>query len=222
MCSPNWRTNANAIHSFSATSKPSDYTNEDLAVCVCACVCVYMYERKREREREMKQYRHGLNPSSLSHNMCSSFPSMQLMTLSPTAPISTCNSCPQQLQGCTTFLTIQWLTWLGPTGNGQQLTSMTVDFPFYTPGADSLLWNLLWGRKEEWYHDLIAATRKTGYTPTLITVEMGSRGLPNMLGFQRPSNYMFKSSVNCHWMYHSKDRIRSGVLGTTISCEHYL
>ena len=39
--------------------------------------------------------------------------------------------------------------------------------------------------KEERYHDLIDETRKAGYTPTLITVEVGSRGLPNMSGFQR-------------------------------------
>ena len=40
-------------------------------------------------------------------------------------------------------------------------------------------------RKEDQYHDLIAETRKAGYTSTLITVEMGSRGLPSMFGFQR-------------------------------------
>ena len=40
-------------------------------------------------------------------------------------------------------------------------------------------------RKEERYHDLIDETWKAGYTPTLITVEVGSRGLPNMSGFQR-------------------------------------
>ena len=40
-------------------------------------------------------------------------------------------------------------------------------------------------RKEERYHDLIDETRKAGYTSPLITVEVGSRGLPNMSGFQR-------------------------------------
>ena len=38
-------------------------------------------------------------------------------------------------------------------------------------------------RKED--HDLIAETRKAGYTSTLITIEVGSRGLPNMSWFQR-------------------------------------
>jgi len=173
--------------------------------------------------------------------MCSSMPSMQLMTLSTIAPISTCERSvlpfchhPDKnrihaVNNCNVALHLwqynNWHDWvLQAMGNIciHQLTSMTMDLPFYTRGADSLLWDLLWGRKEEWYHDLIAETRKTGYTPTLITVKMWSRGLPNMLGFQRPSNYMFKSSVNCCWMHHSKDRIRSGVPGTTLSCEHYL
>ena len=39
--------------------------------------------------------------------------------------------------------------------------------------------------KEDRYHDLIDEMRKAGYTSTLITVEVGSRGLPNMSGFQR-------------------------------------
>ena len=40
-------------------------------------------------------------------------------------------------------------------------------------------------RKEERYHDLIDETWKAGYTLTLITVEVGSRGLQNMSAFQR-------------------------------------
>jgi len=95
---------------------------------------------------------------------------------------------------------------------------MTVDLPFYTPGANSLLWNLLWGRKEGWYHDLIAETRKTGYTPTLITVEMGSRGLPNMLWFQRLSTTCSRvlwTVIECITA-RITDHIRSGVLGTTL------
>ena len=40
-------------------------------------------------------------------------------------------------------------------------------------------------RTEEWYHDLIAKMLKAGYTSTLVMVEMGSRGLSNMPGFQR-------------------------------------
>ena len=38
---------------------------------------------------------------------------------------------------------------------------------------------------EDCYHDLIDEMRKAGYTSTLITIEVGSRGLPNMSGFQR-------------------------------------
>ena len=39
-------------------------------------------------------------------------------------------------------------------------------------------------RKEEKYHDLLSAIRNAGYKATLITVEVGSRGLPNMCGFE--------------------------------------
>ena len=40
-------------------------------------------------------------------------------------------------------------------------------------------------RKGDRYHDLIDETWKAGYTSTLIMVEVGSRGVPNMSGFQR-------------------------------------
>ncbi len=40
-------------------------------------------------------------------------------------------------------------------------------------------------RKEDRYHDLITEAREAGYRANLITIEMGSRGLPNMAGFQR-------------------------------------
>ena len=42
-------------------------------------------------------------------------------------------------------------------------------------------------RKEDQYYDLIGEMRKAGYiyTSTLIMVEVGSRGLPNMSGLQR-------------------------------------
>ena len=38
---------------------------------------------------------------------------------------------------------------------------------------------------EDRYHNLIDETQKAGYTSTLITIEVGSRSLPNMSGFQR-------------------------------------
>ena len=40
-------------------------------------------------------------------------------------------------------------------------------------------------RKEDWYHDLNDEMWKAGYTSTLITIEVRSRGLPNMSGFQK-------------------------------------
>ena len=43
-------------------------------------------------------------------------------------------------------------------------------------------------RKEDRYHDLIAEMLKAEYTSTLITVEVGSRGLPNKSGFWRLSD----------------------------------
>jgi len=49
-------------------------------------------------------------------------------------------------------------------------------------------------RKEDQYYDLIVETRNLGYTPTLIMVEMGSIGFPNMLGFQRLSIYVLNNS----------------------------
>ena len=39
-------------------------------------------------------------------------------------------------------------------------------------------------RKVARYLDLTKEAREGGYTPTLVTLEMGSRGLPNMTGFQ--------------------------------------
>ena len=52
--------------------------------------------------------------------------------------------------------------------------------------CNNLLWNLAVSMtKEDRYHDLIDKTQKAGYTSTLITIEVGSRGLPNMSGFQR-------------------------------------
>ncbi len=40
-------------------------------------------------------------------------------------------------------------------------------------------------RKEDRYLDLISDAKRAGYSPTLITLDMGSRGLPNMDGFQK-------------------------------------
>ncbi len=40
-------------------------------------------------------------------------------------------------------------------------------------------------RKEDRYLDLILDAKRAGYSPTQITLEMGSRGLPNMDGFQK-------------------------------------
>ena len=40
-------------------------------------------------------------------------------------------------------------------------------------------------RKKGRYFDLIREAKEAGYASTLITLEMGSRGLPNMVGFQR-------------------------------------
>ena len=59
-------------------------------------------------------------------------------------------------------------------------------------------------RKEDWYHDLIDEKRKAGYTLTLIMVEVGSRGLPNMSGFQRLCDIAGQNSANCYWTHHSK------------------
>ena len=39
--------------------------------------------------------------------------------------------------------------------------------------------------KEDKYLDLLSAIRKAGYNAKLITVEVGSRGLPNMCGFDK-------------------------------------
>ncbi len=40
-------------------------------------------------------------------------------------------------------------------------------------------------RKEDRYRDLTSDAKRAGYSLTLITLEMGSRGLPNMVGFQK-------------------------------------
>jgi len=56
-------------------------------------------------------------------------------------------------------------------------------------------------RKEDRYHDLMAETRKAGYTSTLITVEMGSRGLQTCLDSRdsvMSSNYAAQNSTNCY------------------------
>jgi len=42
-------------------------------------------------------------------------------------------------------------------------------------------------RKEHKYLDLLSAIRKAGYKADLITIEVGSRGLPNMCGFEKLS-----------------------------------
>ena len=39
-------------------------------------------------------------------------------------------------------------------------------------------------RKEDKYLDLLSAIHNAGYNAKLITVEVGSRGLPNMSGFE--------------------------------------
>ena len=39
--------------------------------------------------------------------------------------------------------------------------------------------------KEDKYLDLLSAIRNAGYNAKLITVEVGSRGLPNMCGFDK-------------------------------------
>ena len=40
-------------------------------------------------------------------------------------------------------------------------------------------------RKEERYRDLIKAAEEAGYQSKLITLEIGSRGLPDMRGFKK-------------------------------------
>jgi len=61
--------------------------------------------------------------------------------------------------------------------------------------------------KNQYQDDLIAEMQKAGYTSTLITVEMGSRDLPNMSGFQRLCDILKLCDpefANCYWTHHSK------------------
>ena len=111
--------------------------------------------------------------------------------------------------------TIGSYTGNGQQGHLPSSTSMTVDlsdgysFPTHIAATDLRLDIVWWNddqktltlvelttcfetsyeavitRKGDRYHDLTDETRKAGYTSTLITVEVGSRGLPNMSGFQR-------------------------------------
>jgi len=47
-------------------------------------------------------------------------------------------------------------------------------------------------RKEHKYLDLLSAIRKAGYKADLITIEVGSRGLPNMCEFEKLSKEQLK------------------------------
>ena len=46
------------------------------------------------------------------------------------------------------------------------------------------------GRKEEKYLDLLEEAEQAGYKAQLITLEVGSRGLPHMPGFNKLKNYL--------------------------------
>ena len=55
-------------------------------------------------------------------------------------------------------------------------------------------------RKEHKYLDLLSAIRKAGYTykADLITTEVGSRGLPNMSGFEKLSKKLKLTKAQTH------------------------
>ncbi len=53
-------------------------------------------------------------------------------------------------------------------------------------------------RKQERYLHLISDAREAGYTSTLITLEMGSRGLPSMSGFQKLRDTLRLSTKEFH------------------------
>ena len=142
-------------------------------------------------------------------------PISTLFHLMPTLPParSESDSCPELMQGNTRSLTICWSTQSGSTGDGQhhpwpwiclmaiipnphcsyrpQTGHCVVEWwpeDHHTGWANGLLQNFPWGsdhKEEDRYHDLITKTLKARYTSTLIPTEVGSRGLPNMLGFQR-------------------------------------
>ena len=42
-------------------------------------------------------------------------------------------------------------------------------------------------RKESKYEELVTAARRNGFDATLITIEVGSRGVPNPTGFKLPN-----------------------------------
>ena len=52
--------------------------------------------------------------------------------------------------------------------------------------------------KEDKYLDLLSAIRNAGYNTKLITVEVGSRGLPNMCGFDKLRKELKLTRIQTH------------------------
>ena len=58
----------------------------------------------------------------------------------------------------------------------------------FRPLVHSLFWDLFEDAvhmKEDWYFKLVAGAVEAGYSAETITVEVGSRGLPNIAGVNR-------------------------------------
>ena len=69
------------------------------------------------------------------------------------------------------------IVWWDDTNKSVCLVELTVCF-------DTLLHEAA-DRKESKYLELLSTIKEAGYRATLVTVEVGSRGLPNILGFEK-------------------------------------
>ena len=69
------------------------------------------------------------------------------------------------------------IVWWDDTNKSVCLVELTVCF-------DTLLHEAA-DRKENKYLELLSTIKEAGYRATLVTVEVGSRGLPNILGFEK-------------------------------------
>ena len=79
------------------------------------------------------------------------------------------------------------------------LVELTVSFETSFEGASQ--------RKETKYEDIVAAARESGYKTTLITVEVGSRGVPHMPGFKKLSQTLHLSRSQLTNLLHGVARL---------------
>ena len=77
------------------------------------------------------------------------------------------------------------IAWWNDEDKQLWLVKLTVSFETSFEGASQ--------RKETKYEDIVAAARESGYKTTLITVEVGSRGVPHMPGFKKLSQTLHLS-----------------------------